>query len=411
MAKTKVITRNILLLSLVSFFTDMSSEMLYPVMPLFFASVGVSIIGIAMIEGFAEAVAGISKSFFGHLGDRWEAGVVRTDRLWSFALTKPLLGFISSPAAFIAIRSADRFGKGIRTAPRDAILSLESHSKFRGKVFGFHRSLDTFGAAAGPLIALAIIAAFSLYNDLGKVFLFALIPGIVAIILTFKVRTNIKSALVSWATFRKACKSYIGIFRPSLYTANYKKLMIGLVLVGIFNSTDVFLLLRASELLGSSQEIFGVQIHNAILVIGLYILFNIFYAVLSLIMGALADKKGFRNTFLVGLVGFAVAYGLLSRDLTFGWLVVAFAVYALFAAANDGVVKAWISTQLPKERVGTGIGVANTIISLAFLVSSILTGVLWQVFSSSIALSILSMGMILPFVYILLIIPAREEVK
>ena len=327
------------------------------------------------------------------------------------ALTKPLLGSVSSPAAFIAIRSADRFGKGIRTAPRDAILSLESHSKFRGKVFGFHRSLDTFGAAAGPLIALAIIAAFSLYNDLGKVFLFALIPGIIAVILTFKVRTNIKSALVSWATFRKACKSYIGIFRPSLYTANYKKLMIGLVLVGIFNSTDVFLLLRASELLGSSQEIFGVQIHNAILVIGLYILFNIFYAILSLIMGAFADKKGFRNTFLVGLVGFAVAYGLLSRDLTFGWLVVAFAVYALFAAANDGVVKAWISTQLPKERVGTGIGVANTIISLTFLVSSILTGVLWQMFSSSIALSILSIGMILPFVYILLIIPAREETK
>ncbi|HUC20206.1 MAG TPA: MFS transporter, partial [Candidatus Polarisedimenticolaceae bacterium] len=137
MSGKKLITRNILLLSLVSFFTDMSSEMVYPVMPLFFTSVGVSVLTMGMIEGCAEAVAGISKSFFGHLGDRlgrpeW---FVRMGYGLS-AITKPLLGFATSPAAFIAIRSGDRFGKGIRTAPRDALLSYESAKSARGRVFG-----------------------------------------------------------------------------------------------------------------------------------------------------------------------------------------------------------------------------------------------------------------------------------
>ncbi len=408
--KTKFITRNILLLSLVSMLTDMSSEMLYPVMPLFFASVGLSAVGIGMIEGVAEAVAGVSKSFFGHLGDKlgrpeW---FVRIGYGLS-ALTKPLLGFVAGPAAFIGIRSADRFGKGIRTAPRDAILSLESKGSVRGRVFGFHRSMDTLGAAIGPMLALVIIATFSLYDNLSKVFLFALIPGIFAVILTFMVKSNVKKPLVGRRMLKEAIGSYLSIFRPSLYTRNYRKIMVALVLVGIFNSTDVFLLLRASELLGSRQQLFGITLENAVMVIGLYVIFNIFYAGLSMVAGYLADLKGFRNTFLAGLVAFAIAYGMLSRELSLLLLVAAFAIYALFAAANDAVVKAWVSTELPNERVGTGLGVANTVISLAFLVSSIMTGVLWEAFSSSLALSVLSMGMILPIGYILWAIPNKAK--
>lgn len=407
--KKRIITRNVLILSLVSFFTDMSSEMLYPVMPLFFASVGVSVVAIGMIEGCAEAVAGISKSFFGHLGDRlgrpeW---FVRIGYGLS-ALTKPLLGFFTSPAAFIAIRSADRFGKGIRTAPRDAILSLESDKSVRGQVFGFHRSLDTFGAAIGPLIALGLIAAFSLYNDLSKIFLFSLVPGLAAVALTFMVKTQIKKPLINWAALREAVRSYPAIFKPSLYTTEYKKLLIALCLVGLLNSTDVFLLLRASELLGSQQDIFGFTFANAILVIGLYIVFNIAAALLNLVTGKLADAKGFRDTFLLGLVAFAVSYGLLSKELSLAGLVGAFVIYAIFTATNDAVVKAWISTQLPKERLGTGLGVANTVISLSFLVSSIFTGVIWHNFSSSVALSVLSFGMIIPILYIFLVLPGNQ---
>jgi MFS family permease len=125
-------------------------------------------------------------------------------------------------------------------------------------------------------------------------------------------------------------------------------------------------------------------------------------------MGSVADAKGFRNTFLAGLVAFAVAYGMFSRDLALPGLVIAFVIYAVFSSANETVVKAWLSTQLPRERLGTGLGVANTVISLSFLVSSILTGVLWQSFSSGTALSVLSIGMVLPIVYILWFIPTHE---
>jgi MFS family permease len=408
--KSKIITRNILLLSLVSFFTDMSSEMLYPVMPLFFASIGISAVAMGVIEGCAEAVAGVSKSFFGHLGDRlgrpeW---FVRIGYSLS-AISKPMLGLGGGAVAFIAIRSADRFGKGIRTAPRDAILSMESDKKARGRVFGFHRSLDTLGAAVGPLIALALIAIFSLYNDLSKIFIFAIIPGIAAVILTFMVRSSMRKPVISWQELRSACRSYTGIFRPSLYPPSYKKLLIGLILVGICNSSDIFLLLRASELVGSQQTVLGFTLQNAIVVIGLYIIFNLAYAALSLVTGASADKYGFRNTFIVGLAAFAVAYGMMGRSLGLGMLLVVFCIYALFAAVNDAVVKAWLSTYLPKDRMGSGLGVANTLISLSFLISSILTGLLWARFSSAVALSVLSFAMLVPMIYVIWALPAKEE--
>lgn len=408
----RIITRNILLLSLVSFFTDLSSEMLYPILPLFFASIGISVVAMGIIEGCAEAVAGISKSFFGHLGDKlgrpeW---FVRAGYALS-AFSKPLLGVAGGAAAIISIRSADRFGKGIRTAPRDAILSLESTRAVRGKVFGFHRSLDTLGAAAGPLIALGLIAAFNLYDKLSHVFIFALIPGIAAVGLTFMVRAKVRKPVVRWPVLKEACKSYSSIFRPSLYPTDYKKLLIGLVLVGIFNSSDIFLLLRASQLLGSQQEVFGMNVQNAIMVIGIYIIYNLVYAGLSMVSGIAADKYGFRNTFIAGLAAFAVAYSLLGQTIGLGMIIVAFCIYGLFSAVNDAVVKAWISTYLPKERLGGGLGVANTVISLSFLVSSIATGLLWELLSPSIALTVLSFGVLIPILYLLWVMPARSNMQ
>lgn len=406
----RLITRNILLLSLVSFFTDLSSEMLYPVMPLFFASIGISVVAMGVIEGAAEAVAGISKSFFGHLGDKlgrpeW---FVRAGYGLS-AFSKPLLGVAGGAVALIGIRSADRFGKGIRTAPRDAILSLESDRSARGRVFGFHRSLDTLGAALGPLIALGLIAGFSLYDRLSHIFIYALIPGIAAVALTFMVRSQVSKPVIRWPMLKEACRSYAGIFRPSLYPGDYKKLLVGLVLIGIFNSSDIFILLRASELLGSQQQVFGIEIQNAVLVIGIYIIYNLVYAGLSLVGGIAADKYGFRNTLLAGLAAFTVTYSLLGQNLSLGMVVVAFCIYGLFSAANDAVVKAWISTYLPKERLGSGLGVANTVISLSFLVSSVATGALWEWVSPSVALTTLSFGMLLPIIYLLWAMPARSR--
>ncbi|HUC20710.1 MAG TPA: MFS transporter, partial [Candidatus Polarisedimenticolaceae bacterium] len=246
---------------------------------------------------------------------------------------------------------------------------------------------------------------------LSKVFLFALVPGILAVILTFLVRSPISKPLISFQVLGAAVRSYFGIFKPSLYPSAYKKLLIGLVLVGIFNSSDIFLLLRASELLGSRQEIAGIVFPGAVMIIGIYVIFNIVSALLSLVAGAQADKRGFRNTFIAGLVAFGVSYGLLSRDLGLPGLIIAFSIYALFAAVNESVVKAWVSTYLPKERLGGGLGVANTVVSLSFLVSSILTGLIWQSFSSHAALSVLSLGIMVPIMYMLVILPNREPEK
>lgn len=405
----RVITRNILILSLVSFLTDMSSEMLYPIMPLFFSGLGLSAVSIGIIEGIAEAVAGVSKSFFGHLGDRlgrpeW---FVRLGYSLS-AFTKPFLGFFTGTAAFIGIRSADRLGKGIRSAPRDAILAQESKKSVRGRVFGFHRSLDTLGAALGPLITIFIIAAFGLYDNLSRVFLFALIPGIFAVGLTFMVKSRVSKPILSIGLLRSAIMSYTSIFRLSRYSPTYRKILLALLLVGIFNSTDAYLLLRASELIGSSQLIFGFKLDNSIIVIGLYVLYNLIYAGLSFVSGIAADAKGYRNTFIFGLVSFSVAYGLFSRNIGILGLVLAFAIYGVFAAVNDAVVKAWLSKELKKNELGTGIGVANTLISLTFLISSIITGLLWQLTSPGMAFSILSIGMLLPIAYIVIYIPVKD---
>lgn len=151
----KYITRTVWVLSLISLFTDTASEMLYPIMPIYLKSIGFSIVLIGVLEGFAEAVAGLSKGYFGKLSDQSARRIPFVQIGYAFsAISKPMMAVFVYPLWIFFARTVDRFGKGIRTGARDAILSDEASHETKGKVFGFHRSMDTFGAVLGPLLAL-----------------------------------------------------------------------------------------------------------------------------------------------------------------------------------------------------------------------------------------------------------------
>lgn len=187
MRDPSVISRTVVILSLVSLFTDIASESLYPVMPVFLKSIGFSVLWIGLLEGIAEATAGLSKGYFGNLSDRMGKRLpfVRLGYALS-AISKPLMAVTTFPLWIFFTRVTDRIGKGLRTAPRDAILSTEATHRTKGRVFGFHRSLDTVGAATGPLLALVFLHFYpGRYREL---FVLAFFPGLAATLLTFIIK-------------------------------------------------------------------------------------------------------------------------------------------------------------------------------------------------------------------------------
>ena len=193
----KIITRTVLLLSMVSLFTDMASEMLYPVMPVYLRSIGFSILLIGILEGFAEAIAGLSKGYFGELSDNSGKRLpfVRLGYALS-AISKPMMAVFTSPYWIFGSRSIDRLGKGIRTSARDALLSDETSKENKATVFGFHRGMDTFGAVLGPSIALLYLYFYPAHYQ--TLFLIAFAPGAIAILLPIcskKKKQNLKATI------------------------------------------------------------------------------------------------------------------------------------------------------------------------------------------------------------------------
>lgn len=390
----KFITRNVMLLSLVSLFTDLASDMIYPVIPLYLSSIGLSVVAIGMLEGVANAVTGLSQGWFGYWSDKTgrPAWFVRAGYALS-AASKPLLAvFAGAYAGLFAARTMDRLGKAIRSAARDSILANDSKQTDRGKVFGFHRSLDTLGATLGPLAALAFL--FYLPGEYRTLFLVAAIPGIAAVVLTFMVRSG-KFAPKSPRRRPPGLRAMRQFWAEA--SPGYRRLLGGYLILAVVNSSDFFLLLRAREL--------GL---NELAVIGVYMLFNLVGALACLPMGAISDKYGFRRVYLAGLVVFAVVYGALAYPLGLTAIIAVFALYGIFAAASESVSKAWLTRQLQPENQGTGMGLYLTLNALASLLATALTGILWQQFGSQAALGFiatLSLAAILYFV----LVPLRES--
>jgi len=360
----KIISRTIIVLSFVSFFTDVASEMLYPVMPLYLKHIGFSIVFIGILEGIAEGLSGLSKAYFGKWSDviGKRMPFVRIGYLLS-AISRPMMVALSHPIWVFFARSTDRLGKGIRTSARDALLSDESTKENKAKVFGFHRSMDTFGAVLGPSLALLFLYFYPEHYK--ELFLLAFIPGVLAVLLTYfiKEKTNIhpEPGKVSVWEFFKYWKSS---------NQQYKSPVIGFLLFAIINSSDVFLLLRAKEL-GISDQ----------MVIGLYIFYNFIYAVAAYPLGALADKIGLKYVYAFGLSLFATVYFCLGYTNETSIIILLFAIYGIFSAATEGISKAWISKAVHKHETATAIGTYSSFQSVFTLISSTIAGIIWYKWS------------------------------
>lgn len=336
----KYITRTVWILSLVSLFTDTASEMLYPIMPIYLKSIGFSIVLIGILEGVAEATAGLSKGYFGKLSDTSKKRVPFVQIGYAFsAISKPMMAVFIYPLWIFFARTIDRFGKGIRTGARDAILSDQATPETKGKIFGFHRSMDTLGAVIGPTLALVYLYYFP--KDYKTLFYIAFIPGLFAVIASFllkdkktnnikpKVKTSFFSFLKYWKVSPKA----------------YKKLVIGLLAFTLFNSSDVFLLLKAKQS-GLDDT----------MVIGVYIFYNLIYALFAFPIGIIADKVGLKTIFIIGLTLFSVVYFGMSVNTNLYLFFGLFFIYGVYASATEGISKAWISNITDKKDTATAIG-------------------------------------------------------
>lgn len=378
----KYITRTVWILSLVSLFNDIASEMLYPVMPLFLSSIGFSSVLIGVLEGFAEATAGLSKGYFGRLSDASGKRLpfVNVGYMLS-TISKPMMAVLSHPLWIFSARATDRLGKGIRTAARDAILSDESSAANKGKVFGFHKAMDTTGAAIGPAFALVFLYLYP--GQYKVIFVIAFIPALIGTLLTFLVRER-KVEHKAKVSFRfSQTFSYL-----KTAPRDYKKLIIALLLFALFNSSDLFLLMKIKKS-GWSDEY----------VIGIYIFYNLVFAIAAFPLGHLADVIGLKKTFLFGLAAFAIAYvGFGFNSSLYGFILL-FALYGIYAAATDGVSKALISNIIPKTETASALGTYAGLSSLAALLASTIAGVIWKYVSPEAVFIFSSIGTLLVLVY------------
>lgn len=390
----KVLTRTIWILSLISLFTDTASEMLYPVMPLYLESIGFSIVLIGILEGMAEATAGLSKGYFGKLSDHSGRRVPFVQLGYALsALSKPLMAAFAYPLWVFVVRTIDRLGKGLRTGARDAILSDEATPATKGKVFGFHRSMDTLGAVLGPLLALLYLQWHP--GDYRMLFLIALAPGLIAIGCSLLLKDKKKAHIRS--TERVSFFAFTGYWKSS--PAVYRKLVSALLLFTLFNSSDVFLLLKAKDA-GMTDAA----------VITLYIFYNLIFALAAFPLGILADKWGLKKILLAGLLLFAGVYAGMAANRNEVYVYYGlFFLYGLYAAATEGISKAWISNIADKKDTATAIGTFSGFQSICSMLASSLAGLTWFYFGAATTFIITSTVAVVSVVLLLRIPYVRSK--
>jgi len=358
--------RNVFALGWVSFFGGLSQDMILPILPLFLASaLGLSKEFIGLIEGIVTTTVSILKILAGYASDRAgnRKSLVFAGYLLS-ALSRPLLAFAGSGAAVLGLRFVDGVGKGVKDAPRDALIAGSSDLRKRGLSFGYHRMLDTFGSVVGPLITFGVLALFASSptdQTYRLIFLLAGIPALVAVVI---VGVFVHERRV------------VGASRPALSLADLRgpfAVFLGIMLVfTLGNSSDAFLILRAQNV--------GVAVIAIPLV---YALFNLFYAALSLPAGGLSDRIGRRKVIGFGWLIYALVYlgfGLADAPWQI-WLL--YSLYGLYYATTEGVAKAMVADLVEPARRGTAYGLYNAAIGVMALPASVIAGLLWDRVSPS----------------------------
>jgi MFS family permease len=348
------LSRNVVVLSWVSFLQDAASEMLYPVLPLFLTGVlgaPPSIVG--LIEGVAEGTASVMKAVSGRLADIRRRRPLIAAGYGISSLSKLVIGFAMGWPLVLVARFADRFGKGLRTSPRDALIAADTPSQDRGRAFGFNRALDTAGAVVGPLAGLALYEALD--HQLRPLFFVAFIPAAASVALIGLVHEPARP-LVRGTTRH---------LRGPL-PRRYWRVVVFLTLFGLANFSDALLILRANAL--------GLSFVGIVLV---YALYNVSYALLSYPAGVISDRVPRRLVFATGLAIFAVAYIGLGAVTSASWVWLLLPLYGGYTALTDGVGKAWIADLLPEERLGSGLGFYQGLAGGAALLAGVWAGLAW----------------------------------
>lgn len=347
------------LLGWVSFFTDMASEAIYPLLPLFLTRVlGAGAMSLGVIEGAAEAANSILKIISGRLSDRWNARKPLVLFGYSLSsLVRPCMALATSWLHVLALRFTDRLGKGIRGAPRDALLARISAPSIRGRVFGVQRAMDHAGAVAGPLIASAFL--YFKPEQYRQLFAWTIIPGIVVVLLLTRLKDD-----------RSPAKSS-GKPQPTL--TGWRNLPARLwVLLGILfvftlgNASDAFILLRLSDLgVGSAWiPIIWAALH-------------VVKATSSVVGGTLSDRVGRRRLIVAGWIIYAVVYFAFARVNGQAAMITVFMIYGLYYGLTEGAERALIADLTPAGLQGTAFGLYNAVIGVGALVASVLFGVVW----------------------------------
>lgn len=376
--------RNVLALSLVSLLTDASSEIIVPLLPLFLTGVlGASVRTVGVIEGGAEAVASLVKLASGWWSDharRRKPLIVMGYGIAS--LVRPLIAFAQSAPQVLAIRLTDRVGKGVRGAPRDALLAASTPVAYRGRAFGFHRAADNAGAVIGPLIALACLNWLGL--PLRQVFLVAAIPGVLAVLVAiFWVREERPAVTVTQpaaAVMDNVRVEAGGSATGSSASAKVKlpptfaHVMIPIALFTLGNSTDAFLILRANQI--------GVPVA---LIPLLWIAFNLVKSGASTPGGALSDRVGRTPLIVGGWLLYAAVYAGFAMATTSWHVWALFALYGIVFGLSEGTEKALIADLVPPAVRGRAFGWYHAVIGLAALPASVLFGAVWDRYGASAA--------------------------
>ena len=364
--------RNVLALSFVALLNDVSSEIIYPLLPAFLAlALGASPFAIGLIEGFAESVASLLKLVSGYLSDRFGSRKFPVFLGYSLAaITRPLLAFAATWPQVLVVRMTDRVGKGIRGAPRDALIAESVSPNQRGFAFGFNRAADHLGAVFGPIAGFVLLMIFAVdtqsptIREYQQVFLFASVPVVIGLlVIAFLVREDAKPDLaVTAAPPNFSLKGFDG---------NFKCFLVVIAVFTLSNSTDAFLLLRAGQA-GISPVVLPL----------LWMTLHISKVVSSLIGGDLSDKFGRKALIISGWAIYSLVY-IGFAFVTSAWQVwLLFIIYGIYFGLTEGVEKAFVADMVPEKRRGTAYGLYNLAFGITVFPASLLFGLVWNQFGA-----------------------------
>ena len=381
------IKKNVFILGLVSLFTDISSEMLYPVIPIFLTAVlGAPMYVVGLIEGIAEGTASILKVISGWYSDR--TGKRKPFVIVGYslsAISKPLMAFAYVWPLVLMARFLDRFGKGVRTSARDALIADSAPLAQRGKSFGLHRTMDTFGAVLGPIFAILIL--YMTADNYRLLFMLAFLPALVSILL-----------IAFFVSERRQVPNTKVSFKISQFGRDFKIFLLISVIFALGNSSDVFLILRATDV--------GFTVTAVLLC---YIVYNITNAIVSYPAGTLSDKLGRRSLMFWGFLIFAAVYlgfAFMPANI-YVWPL--FAIYGVYAAFTEGVGKAYVVDLVPCEKRGTALGIYHTATGITIVFASIIAGLLWEFIGSSAPFVYGAATALLSAVLLVVLMPKRHE--